>query len=496
MNSIERLLMKQKEAMRRINEEIENAPIPKTELAVETMGAVNTALNALSPTSPIWDEVTTVRPECRDSECNKEQFGFSEELIAGMDLDTFIQYFPRVQYVVGQIIDFVYKEEMVVTNLKNEVLTDKTVQIQATLNRKDLTGISNSHQITDATKEALLYGRAGVFKQSNGNLIVYPHDRYTVVVGMRKQSATMKSEVLGYIVYAKDFTPKDAVLDLENFADFDVNNPNDPRYNNDWILSAINRKNQITNFDDEMMFIPVEMKRFVNLRYDTQVQNPLSRLYYSRLEVENSAYFRGAMNRKFLEKGLGRLIIQLKDEITSAGSDDALEQLLNRNHDAKKSYIDSVKDFTQAFANSLRNLRDDDFIISPANIDNVERLENTNEPNLFMKLLDSDDSILPAVYGVPASLLGLGTLSDRNISIQNINQTAEDTTVREIRETFMSQLAILFDITDGEILTSEKIIDTATQQEIAKTTAEVAELMFKIGMESESQQYVRDNLNL
>jgi hypothetical protein len=478
---------------KKILEDADNLRITNTELATETMDAV---VNALSPDSPIWDEVTQYRPECRENPCTKEQPKFNDDLIAGMTLDEFIERFPRIQYVVGQILDFVYKEEMIVTNLKNETITTKTEAIQKMLNSKDLTGISNGRKITDATKEALLYGRAGIFKQPSGDLVTYPHDRYTVVMGMRQRSETMKSEVLGYIIYADDFAPKDAVLDLENFQDFDLNDPTDPHYNNDWILQAIKRGNKITNFDDKMMYVPVGLKRFVNLRYDTEVQNPLSRLYYSRLEVENSAYFRDAMNRKFLEKGLGRLIIQLKDEVTGVASDDSLEQLINRNHNAKKDFLDSVKDFTKAFSNSLKNLNDDDFIISPSNIDNIERLENTNTPNLFLKLLDSDDTVLPAMYGIPASLLGLGTLSDRNISIANVNATAEDTTVREIRETFMSQLAVLFDITDDEILTSEKIVDKATQQEIAKTTAEVAELMYKIGMTAEAQDYVRENLNL
>lgn len=478
---------------KQILKDADDLRITSTELATETVEAI---INALSPDSPIWDDVTKYRSECRENPCNKEQPKFVDDKIAGMTLGEFIQSFPRIQYVVGQILDFVYKEEMIVTNLKNETIDNKTKAIQKMLNSKDLTGVSNGRKITDATKEALLYGRAGIFKQKSGDLVIYPHDRYTVVMGMRQRSETMKSEVLGYIIYTDDFAPKDAVLDLENFQDFDISDPNDPHYNNDWILKAIARGNQITNFDDKMMYVPVGMKRFVNLRYDTEVQNPLSRLYFSRLAVENSAYFRDAMNRKFLEKGLGRLIIQLKDEVTGVASDDSLDQLINRNHNAKKDFLDSIKDFTKAFSNSLYNLRDDDFIISPSNIDNIERLENTNTPNLFLKLLDSDDTVLPAMYGIPASLLGLGTLSDRNISIANVNATAEDTTVREIRETFMSQLAVLFDISDGEILTSEKIVDKATQQEIAKTTAEVAELMYKIGMIDEAQDYVRENLNL
>ena len=481
---------------KQILKDADDLRITSTELATETMEAM---INALSPDSPIWDDVTKYRSECRENPCTKEQPKFTNDLIVGMTLDEFIERFPRIQYVVGQILDFVYKEEMIVTNLQNEMIENKTKAIQKTLNSKDLAGVSNARKITGSTKEALLYGRAGIFKQKSGDLVIYPHDRYTVVMGMRQHSETMKSEVLGYIIYTDNFTPKDAVLDLENFQDFDLNDPNDPNdphYNKDWILQAIARGNQITNFDDKMMYVPVGMKRFVNLRYDTEVQNPLSRLYYSRLEVENAAYFRDAMNHKFLEKGLGRLIIQLKDEVTGVANDDSLDQLINRNHNAKKDFLDSVKDFTKAFSNSLKNLNDDDFIISPSNIDNIERLENTNTPNLFLKLLDSDDTVLPAMYGIPASLLGLGTLSDRNISIANVNATAEDTTVREIRETFMSQLAVLFDITDDEILTSEKIIDNATQQEIAKTIAEVAELMYKIGMTDEAQDYVRENLNL
>lgn len=496
MNYIERFMEKRNEIMK---QNFDILPPISLEESVEVLDAIAEPIRAgqLSPDSPVWDDVTRYRPECRDQKCQGENHFFNRDLIAGMDLDTFIIYFPKVQYIVSQILDFVYKEEMIVTNLSDELDESKTKTVQSALNLKDPTGISNSRKIYSATKEALLYGRAGLFLRKDGRLVVYPHDRYTVVMGQPKNSETLESEVLGYLVYTENNKANQAVLDLKNFGDFGKTDVNDPAVtgNNDWILEAIGRPNRITNWDDDMLYIPVGINRFVNLRYDTEVQNPLSRLYYSRFEVENSAYFRTAMNRKFLEKGLGRLIIQLKDEVTQAGSNDgSLDALFNTNQNAKKDWLKNIREFTQAFSNTLKNLNDDDFVVSPSNIDNIERLENTNEPNLYMKLLNSDDSILPAVYGVPASLLGLGTLSDRNISIASINSTAEDTSIREIRETFMNQLAILFKIDGDEVLTSEKIIDKETQQEIAKTTAEVAKIMNDIGMTQEAVNYVRENI--
>jgi len=140
---------------KKILEDADDLRITDTELATEVMDAVT---NALSPDSPIWDKVTQYRPECCENPCTKEQPKFVDDTIAGMTLDEFIERFPRIQYVVGQILDFVYKEEMIVTDLKNETITTKTEAIKKMLNSKDLTGVSNGRKITDATKEALLPG--------------------------------------------------------------------------------------------------------------------------------------------------------------------------------------------------------------------------------------------------------------------------------------------------------------------------------------------------
>lgn len=429
-------------------------------------------------------KIRDTRPDCLPNRCDKqEKLDFYKDEIAGKSLDEIIALVPNIQYTTSQITDFIYKEELVIKSLQGVKHEQYSANLTKQLDKSDITGQTNKDIIKTATKHALLYGRAGLFKKPNGLLDLFEHDYYTVVIGYKSDTSQVKKEVLGYILYNE--AQQDAVLDLSRLpANYDIT----------WFQNYINSKKSVYDSSLRMRYVPARSKQFVNLRYDLEKQNPLSRLYFERQRMENSIFLHEALNRKFKERGIGRLIVQMNTDDTSLPKEQNVTELINNNKNAKSNMLDRVKEFARNLANTFAHLDDDDVLMLPKNMTAGDRLENTNEPDKFLDVLDQDENFIPAVYGIPATLLGLGTLSDRNISIQAVNQTSEDTTIANIRQIFVSQLSILFNNRDGFIISTDPQLSDEQKSELNKTISETALNLFKAGLLDEAKQYVTSNL--
>ena len=195
-----------------------------------------------------------------------------------------------------------------------------------------------------ATKHALLYGRAGLYRNEENELEFYPSDYYTVVIGYRKNSKQVVPELLGYILYSEPVTQ--AVLHLSEVP---------PNTDIDWFKNALDKSNSPMLFveKERMRFVPASQNRFVNLRYDTDSYNPESRLYNERLRIEDSLALHATLNRKFKERGIGRLIIETADDKGTGNAEQGITDLLNSSNGARRKDLGQIKEYAKYLADGI-----------------------------------------------------------------------------------------------------------------------------------------------
>lgn len=403
-----------------------------------------------------------------------ERYVHENRRIAGKTLEEIIRLLPNVHYTTDQLVSFIYKHEPIVT--KNEVKNDKaTSNMLSFLRHRTKKNLTNQQLIEEATKHALLYGRAGLFRNGE-DLEFYPHDQYTVVIGYRKNSTNVEPELFGYILYPEVTTT--GVINLEEVPEnVDVK----------WFIDSLNQPVNPTVYvaQERMRFVPASANNFVNLRYDLEMYNPESRLFKERLRIADSIALHEILNRKFKERGIGRMVIETKDVDAVGNSEQGVTDLINSSAGARRKDLGQIKEFNKYLADTVKNMDDDDVLVLPEGLTQKERLENTNTPEKFLDILLEDQNIVPLCYGIPPTLLGLGNLSDRNISIASINETTEDTAINNIRQTFYSQLGLLYGLDQSEELVNENLPDQTSVDVHNESISKIALNLFKAGYPQE-----------
>lgn len=415
--------------------------------------------------------LTTVYSE--GSECIRkmERYVHESKRIAGKTLEEVIRLLPNVHYTTDQLVSFIYKHEPIVTQdeIKNE---QDTASMLKFLRKRTKKNVTHQQMVEQATKHALLYGRAGLYRNEENELEFYPNNYYTVVIGYRNNSKQVVPELLGYILYSEPVTQ--GVLHLSEVP---------PNTDVDWFKNALDKSNSPMLFveKERMRFVPASQKRFVNLRYDMDSYNPESRLYNERLRIADSIALHETLNRKFKERGIGRLIMQVDSTDGAGNPEQGVTDLVNSSTGARKTDLATVKTYMKYLAETIKDMDLDDVLVTPEGISLKERLENTNTPEKFLDILTEDQNIVPLCYGIPPTLLGLGTLSDRNISIASINETTEDTAINNIRQTFYSQLGLILGLDDEEELINEDLADQVSIDTHNESISKLALNLFKAG---------------
>ena len=438
------------------------------------------ALETINNTSPTMmtqlerDEImsmSTINSEGSEHIRKMERYVHEKKRIGGKTLAEVIRLLPNVHYTTDQLVSFIYKHEPIVTT--KEIKDEKaTSEMLAFIRKRTKKNVTHQQMIEQATKHALLYGRAGLFRNEDNELEFYPSDYYTVVIGYRKNSKQVVPELLGYILYSEPVTQ--AVLHLSEVP---------PNTDIDWFKNALDESNSPMLFveKERMRFVPASQNRFVNLRYDMDSYNPESRLYNERLRIEDSLALHATLNRKFKERGIGRLIIETADDKGTGNAEQGITDLLNSSNGARRKDLGQIKEYAKYLADTIKHMDDDDVLVLPEGLTQNERLENTNTPEKFLDILMEDQNIVPLCYGIPPTLLGLGTLSDRNISIASINETTEDTAINNIRQAFYTQLGLLYGMTDEQELINEDLADQGSIDTHNKYVSEIALNLFKAG---------------
>lgn len=415
--------------------------------------------------------LTTVYSE--GSECIRrmERFIHEDRRIAGKTLSEVIRLLPNVHYTTDQLVSFIYKHEPIIT--KNEVKDESaTNNMLSFIRKRTKKNVTHEQMIEQATKHALLYGRAGLYRNEEDELEFYPNDYYTVVIGYRNGSKQVVPELLGYILYSEPVAQ--GVLHLSEVpAGTDI----------DWFKNALDKSNSPMLFVEKqrMRFVPADKNRFVNLRYDMDSYNPESRLYNERLRIADSLALHETLNRKFKERGIGRLIMQVESQDGAGNPEQGVTDLVNSSSGARRADLATVKEYMKYLAETIKDMDLDDVLVTPEGISLKERLENTNTPEKFLDVLMEDQNIVPLCYGIPPTLLGLGTLSDRNISIASINETTEDTAINNIRQTFYTQLGLLYGLDDSQELINEDLADQTSIDVHNESVSKIALNLFKAG---------------
>lgn len=399
-----------------------------------------------------------------------ERYLHDSRRIGGKTLEEVIRLLPNVHYTTDQLVSFIYKHEPIITT--KEVKDEKaTSEMLAFIRKRTKKNVTHQQMIEQATKHALLYGRAGLYRNEENELEFYPNDQYTVVIGYRNHSKQVVPELLGYILYSESVTQ--AVLHLSEVP---------PNLDIDWFKNALDKSNSPMLFveKERMRFVPASQNRFVNLRYDMDTYNPESRLFNERLRIEDSLALHATLNRKFKERGIGRLIIETATA-ENGNAEQGITDLLNSTNGARRKDLAQIKEQAKYLAETIKHMDDDDVLVLPEGLTQNERLENTNTPEKFLDILMEDQNIVPLCYGIPPTLLGLGTLSDRNISIASINETTEDTAINNIRQAFYTQLGLLYGMSDDQELINEDLADQGSIDTHNKYVSEIALNLFKAG---------------
>lgn len=462
------------------------------DIATATMESVG-IINDYSLSSGALYDKTTVYPEqCVKVDCCST--GLSNGKIAGMDIDQMIHYLPNVQFVVSQMKDYIFKDDLIVIDSKANINTKNTNNLNSLLGEFTNNGATNLEQWKSAIGQAILYGRCGVFNNS-GKLEIYSHDRYSVVVSRSENKHGFAEKVLGYIVY-RDMVPGgiEKIVDVTEHADL-------LPYTStaQWIREILDSKQKSLTYmsnDKTMEYISESAQVFVNLRYDLINQNPESRLMYDRFKIENSTYLHRNLNNKYQERGLGRILFQLNNETTDLENDPALAQLINKNKTAKSDWGKKISEFAKSLANSIKRSDADDIIISPSIVKTTQRLENTNNPSQYLKQLEYDDTLVSNLLGWPAAMSGLGTLSDRNVSIASVIDSGEKSTVDSIRQLFFDQMKTILKIPKTMSIIAEETVDKELQAKIDKSNSDTVYNLSRSGFQTDAEKFVKSNFNL
>jgi len=409
-------------------------------------------------------------PNC--TSCNNDK----EHIKNKIDIEYIEKNIPYIPYVVWQLIMFI---DYVGFRAESDEDSKKLKKFMSSYN---IQGVSNHIVWLQAMYQMFVYGQCGLrFLSEEDGLILYKKPFYSVSVGASTEYQTIDIPLwINLFRYPQSVSVENLNTGVE--------------YKNG--LTIEEQKQIIIDGLDEYSQELLPSEKFLNLRFDpTQFESDSPLNFEGQRLTLLATYFQAVID-KLNESGLGRILGTMRDDFSSFDNLNT-DDLVASDDSARKEFEKSLKKAQQKFAELVATSKSDSVIITPPFLEGTQRLENTNEPKDFNELLDIAGTIVSEIYSVPPILLGLGNLSDRNISVATLTELSESTSIKVFRDRVISQLNTLLkpNLNIGEF--DYNIIKEKTSEETAEYESEVlanAQVLFDIFGETQGRDLAKKYL--
>nr|WP_216682568.1 hypothetical protein [Enterococcus innesii] len=195
--------------------------------------------------------------------------------------------------------------------------------------------------------------------------------------------------------------------------------------------------------DRERRILILSQEDFCNLRNNPVLENGQSPLKFDnqRLKLLMGVYER--LNYDLEYDGPGRIMFKLSDAYAKGDTNDiGTTEIVNSTINAKRDLIDRAKKEAKALGNEIKNSHSDSVILYSNIFENFEHLPRVTKSTEFFNWIQDEGMIMSQIFGIPATLLGLGKMSG-NVSMEKILDNGMLNSIVPMRERFATQISSL-----------------------------------------------------
>lgn len=331
-------------------------------------------------------------------------------------LDYFTKNLPGLDYVKGQIINYMFSNGLASGSVEGDAKLNEWIY--------DTNGIGATNYLTlqTAIGNAIVYGENGLWMRPDG-LRSVEKGYYATLLAQNDGLYT----ILGYVV-RKNGEKIDEEYDFKSLSDI---------YADLEPMEIIKRF-----FGDGYIIVPTD--EFVNLRNDISKIHGYSPLLkdQQRLALIEAVYER--LNFDINYDGPGRIIIRPKDGyMESEDNQVSSSMVLNQTAGAQQARYNKAKEEAKRVGQELKYSTSDSVILLSNAFDkNIDTLPRVTKATEFLSWVDDCVQMLAQDLGMKPELIGLGRYSG-NISLTTVIDDSMVNSIVPMRESYAVQFSKL-----------------------------------------------------
>lgn len=331
-------------------------------------------------------------------------------------LDYFTKNLPGLDYVKGQIINYMFSNGLATGSVEGNAKLDEWIY--------DTNGIGATNYLTlqTAIGNAIVYGENGLWMRPDGIRSV-EKGYYATLLAQNDGLYT----ILGYVV-RKNGEKIDEEYDFKSLSDI---------YADLEPMEIVKRF-----FGDGYIIVPTD--EFVNLRNDISKIHGYSPLLkdQQRLALIEAVYER--LNFDINYDGPGRIIIRPKDGyLESEDNQVSSSMVLNQTAGAQQARYNKAREEAKRVGQELKYSTSDSVILLSNAFDkNIDTLPRVTKATEFLSWVDDCVQMLAQDLGMKPELIGLGRYSG-NISLTTVIDDSMVNSIVPMRESYAVQFSKL-----------------------------------------------------
>lgn len=357
--------------------------------------------------------------------------------------DYFIDNLPAVNYVIGEIINYMFSNGLTTGE------TEKDIELKKFLYRKNGEQITNYDVLKTAISNSIKMGECGI-RLYEENLYLVRKGRYAPIIkkenGIKKIVAWIMSKNDGAVNEIKFDenvrTMAEVVSSLENNGYILLDNT---EFSN--IKNSNEELHGKSSFDNDKLRLNLLSKAYERLSYDVEYDGP------------------------------GRIIIRPKSGYISSDDNElSTSVIVNESTNRQKNAVDKAKKEAERVARDIKNSTSETVIVLSDSFDkDITHLPKTTKATEFFDWIGNDVEIVCQVLGIDPALVGAGKISG-NISMEKIIDNGMLNTIIPLREKYSVQFSDLI----SRFLDCEKVFFNKYEMRQQETTLDKLERLMNM----------------